>query len=305
MFERLQKKWKVGGLRLFLIICTFAIGGSVTGFAGKKIMNALAIGQDWLWTVVYILLVTIIWPLAVLIVSIPLGQFRFFTKYIKKIGARMGIGRSQESGVPSSESGVPSSESGARTQIAIFASGTGSNAQKIIDHFRKSASGKVVLIVCNNPAAGVLKIAANKNIPALIIEKEKFFRGDAYINELKEKHIDLIVLAGFLWKFPSVLTRAYSNRIINIHPALLPKHGGKGMYGNNVHAAVIAAGEKESGITIHYVDDIYDNGDIIFQAKCPVLQSDTPDSLAQRIHKLEHEHYPKVVEGIVNRVKSG
>jgi phosphoribosylglycinamide formyltransferase-1 len=210
----------------------------------------------------------------------------------------MGIGRSQEFG-------TISSEPEAKTQIAIFASGAGSNAQKIIDHARNSTAIKIVLIVCNNPAAGILKIAANEKIPALIIEKEKFFRGDAYINELKEKHIDLIVLAGFLWKIPSVLTRAYSNRIINIHPALLPKYGGRGMYGNNVHAAVIAAGEKESGVTIHYVDDIYDNGDIIFQAKCPVLPDDTPDSLAQRIHQLEHKHYPKVIEDIVSKRKSG
>ena len=159
-----------------------------------------------------------------------------------------------------------------------------------------SPSVKVALIVCNNPGAGVLKIADKENIPALVIEKEKFFRGNAYADELKEKHIDFIVLAGFLWKIPSALIKAYPNRIINIHPALLPKYGGKGMYGNNVHAAVIAAGEKESGITIHYVDEHYDNGDIIFQAKCPVLPGDTPDSLAQRIHKLEHEHYPKVIE---------
>jgi formyltetrahydrofolate-dependent phosphoribosylglycinamide formyltransferase len=291
MFERLQKKWKVGGLRLFLILCTFALGGSATGYVGKKVMNILAIGQDWLWAVVYVLLVTIIWPLAVIIVSIPLGQFRFFTKYIKKIGARMGIGRSQELGD--------------RIQIAVFASGAGSNTQKIIDHFRNSKTAKVALIVCNNPAAGVLAIAAKENIPALIIEKEKFFRGDIYINELKQKHIDLIVLAGFLWKIPLEIIRAYPNRIINIHPALLPKHGGKGMFGNNVHAAVIAAGEKESGITIHYVDDIYDNGAIIFQERCAVLQDDTPDSLAQRIHQLEHEHYPKVIEDMVDRLKTG
>jgi formyltetrahydrofolate-dependent phosphoribosylglycinamide formyltransferase len=285
MFERLQQKWKVGGLRLFFILCTFAIGGSVTGYAGKKIMNSLAIGQDWLWTLVYILLITIIWPLAVLIISIPLGQFRFFTKYIKKIGARMGVGRSQESRLT--------------THIAIFASGTGSNAQKIIDHFRNDAFVKVVLIVCNNPSAGVLTIAAKENIPSIIIEKEKFFLGNGYSDELKEKQIDLIVLAGFLWKIPSSLIKAWPNRIINIHPALLPRHGGKGMYGNNVHAAVIASGEKESGITIHYVDEHYDNGDVIFQAKCPVLPDDTPDSLAQRIHQLEHEHYPKVIEKLI------
>jgi len=314
MFEGLQKKWKVGGLRLFLIIFTFAIGGSVTGLIAKKIMNSLTIGQDWLWAVIYILLITIIWPLTVLIVSIPFGQFRFFKKYIKKIGTRMGIGSSQEFRVRSSESELPvhdsrltthnsqltTPDSRLPTQLAVFASGTGSNTQMIIDYFRNSPSVKVALIVSNNPAAGVLKIAAKENIPALTIEKEKFFRDSGYLDELKEKNIDLIVLAGFLWKLPSALIHAFPKRIINIHPALLPKHGGKGMYGNNVHAAVIASGEKESGITIHYVDEHYDNGDIILQVTCPVLANDTPGSLAERIHALEHGHYPKVIEELVN-----
>ncbi|MBL7744411.1 MAG: phosphoribosylglycinamide formyltransferase [Chitinophagaceae bacterium] len=183
--------------------------------------------------------------------------------------------------------------------IAIFASGAGSNAQKIIDHFKNSDAVKVSLIICNKPGAGVLNIAANENIPAILIEKEKFFRGNAYTDELKETQVDFIVLAGFLWKIPDRLIKMYPGRIINIHPALLPKYGGKGMYGHHVHAAVIAAGEKESGITIHYVDEHYDNGDIIFQAKCPVLSHDTPDSLAQRIHQLEHEHFPKVIGKIV------
>lgn len=281
MFERLQKKWKVGGLQLALIIATFAMGGSLTGYAGKKLMNTLALDQDWLWTIVYILLITLIWPLAVLVISIPMGQFSFFKKYIRKIGIRMGVIRSRVSG------------------IAIFASGTGSNAQKIIDHFRNHPSVKIALIVSNNREAGVVKIAEKENIPALIIDRERFFRDDAYINELKDKKIDLIVLAGFLWKIPGSLITAFRDKIINIHPALLPKFGGKGMYGAAVHEAVIAAKEKESGITIHFVDDLYDHGKIIFQAKCPVREHDTADSLAQRIHALEHEHYPKVIEKLV------
>jgi phosphoribosylglycinamide formyltransferase 1 len=183
--------------------------------------------------------------------------------------------------------------------LAIFASGTGSNAQKIIDHFRNSSFIKASLIVCNNPAAGVLKIAAKENLPSVLIEKEKFFRGNGYVDELQENKIDFIILAGFLWKLPLALINAYPNRIINIHPALLPKYGGKGMYGNNVHEAVIAAGEKESGITIHYVDEHYDNGDIILQVECPVLPEDTPHSLAERIHKLEHEHYPQAIEEVI------
>jgi len=313
MFERLQKKWKVGGLQLALIIATFAIGGSVTGYTGKKIMNVLALQQDWLWTVVYILLITLIWPLAVIVISIPLGQFSFFIEYIRKIGRRIGIVRSRESGVgnPKTPSSLTTHDS-RLTNIAIFASGAGSNAQKIIDHLNpnpspsrllsgekgdsKTPNIRVVLIVSNNPEAGVLKIAEKENIPALIIEKERFTRGDAYIKELKEKNIDLIVLAGFLWKIPGSLLKAFPNRIINIHPALLPKYGGKGMYGMAVHEAVIAAKEKESGITIHYADELYDHGKIIFQAKCPVWENDTAESLAQRIHALEHEHYARIIE---------
>jgi phosphoribosylglycinamide formyltransferase-1 len=182
--------------------------------------------------------------------------------------------------------------------IAIFASGAGSNAKKIIDHFRNSHI-TISLVACNKPGAGVLNIAASENIPVLLIEKERFFRGDAYLDELKEKEIDLIVLAGFLWKMPDTLIKAFPRRIVNIHPALLPKFGGKGMYGNFVHEAVINAGEKVSGITIHYVDEHYDKGDIIFQARCAVLESDTPDSLAQRIHLLEHAHYPVVIEDVL------
>ncbi|MBS1608405.1 MAG: phosphoribosylglycinamide formyltransferase [Bacteroidetes bacterium] len=186
-------------------------------------------------------------------------------------------------------------------QIAIFASGAGSNAQKIIDHFRNHSSIKVALIICNKPGAGVLSIAERENIPALLIEKEKFFRGDSYVPELKEKNIDFIVLAGFLWKIPPALIKAYTGKIINIHPALLPKYGGKGMYGHFVHEAVIASGDKESGITIHYVDEVYDHGKIIFQDKCAVLSTDTAESLAQKIHELEHKNFPVVIETLLTR----
>jgi phosphoribosylglycinamide formyltransferase-1 len=180
--------------------------------------------------------------------------------------------------------------------IAIFASGAGSNAKKIIEYFKGHKKIKIALIVCNKPGAGVLKIAEEENISSLIIEKEKFFQGNAYINELKEKKIDFIVLAGFLWKIPSLLTKEYPERIVNIHPALLPKYGGKGMYGNFVHEAVIAAKEKESGITVHYVDDLYDHGKIIFQAKCEVEKNDTAETLAKKIHLLEHTYFAKVIE---------
>ncbi len=186
--------------------------------------------------------------------------------------------------------------------IAIFASGAGSNARKIIDHFRNSNLAKVALIVCNKPNAGVLEIAKKEEIPFLIIDKEKFFSGNAYVDELAEKKINFIVLAGFLWKIPQLLISAYPRRIVNIHPALLPKYGGKGMYGQNVHEAVIAGKEQESGITIHYVDEQYDNGDIILQVKCPLLENDTSESLANRIHALEHGNYPLIVEDLVKKL---
>lgn len=187
--------------------------------------------------------------------------------------------------------------------MAVFASGNGTNAQKIIHHFSDSSKdAAVALIACNKPQAGVLQIAAKEQIPILIIEKERFFRGDAYVRELEDYGIDLIVLAGFLWKIPGALIDAYPRRIINIHPALLPKHGGKGMFGNFVHEAVLQAGEQESGITIHYVDEHYDHGDIIFQATCPVDKNDDAQSLSKKIHELEHQYYPVVVEGVLNQL---
>ncbi len=186
-------------------------------------------------------------------------------------------------------------------KIALFASGAGSNAAAIIRHFSNSSGVQVALIVSNKPAAGVLNIAAKNTIPTLVIEKERFFRGDAYLPLLAEKDISFIVLAGFLWKVPTPLIDSFPGRIINIHPALLPEYGGKGMYGHHVHQAVIDNKEKKSGITIHYVDGKYDNGDIIFQATCPVLTNDTAETLAQRIHVLEHEHYPKVIEQLLSK----
>jgi len=185
--------------------------------------------------------------------------------------------------------------------VAIFASGTGSNAKKIIDYFKKNDFIKIALIVCNKPGAGVLNIANKENIPALLIEREKFFNGDAYLDILKKHQIDFIVLAGFLWKIPLLLIQEYPNKIINIHPALLPNHGGKNMYGIHVHEAVIASGVKESGISIHYVDEHYDNGDIIFQAKCSVDENETPETLAKKIHLLEYKNYPPTIEEVINK----
>lgn len=184
-------------------------------------------------------------------------------------------------------------------KLAIFSSGAGSNTARIIDHFRRHPSIHIQLIVCNNPNAGVLGIASKEHIPILLIEKERFFRGDAYLPELNRQQIDFIVLAGFLWKVPAALVQAYPRRIINIHPALLPKYGGKGMYGHFVHEAVIAAGEKESGISIHYVDEHYDHGQVLFQQKIAIEPDDTPETLAKKVRDLEHHHFPRVIEELV------
>jgi phosphoribosylglycinamide formyltransferase-1 len=185
--------------------------------------------------------------------------------------------------------------------IAIFASGAGSNAQKIIDHFRDSSLAKVTLILSNKAEAGIFKIAEKEQIPAILIDKEQFFRGDTYIKLLEEAGTDLVVLAGFLWKVPANLVTAFPNRIINIHPALLPKFGGKGMYGHFVHEAVLAAGEKESGITIHYVNEKYDDGGVILQEKCIITEEDTPDSLARKVQVLEHKWFPLIVERLLTQ----
>lgn len=186
-----------------------------------------------------------------------------------------------------------------KKNIAVFASGTGTNADNLISYFNKTQTAKISLIVCNNPNAGVIKIADRNHISHMLIEKEKFFKGDGYVSELKKAQIDFIVLAGFLWKLPATLINAYRNKIVNIHPALLPKFGGKGMYGNFVHEAVLSAKEKESGITIHFVDEFYDNGKTIFQITCPVYENDTTETLAKRIHELEYKYFPKVIEEVI------
>ncbi len=187
-------------------------------------------------------------------------------------------------------------------RLAVFASGTGSNAQKIIDYFRVHPLVSIGVIVSNNPQAGVIDISNAESIPYILIERETFYRGHSYVHELKENNIDFIVLAGFLWKVPLALIQAYPKKIINIHPALLPKYGGKGMYGRSVHQAVLDAKEPESGITIHYVDEWYDHGNIVFQARCPVDKEDTPETLAQKVHDLEHRHYSRVIEQLLKEL---
>ena len=185
--------------------------------------------------------------------------------------------------------------------ITIFASGAGSNAREIIRYFRNHTSVKVVLIVSNKPEAGVLTVAKDAGLPTLLIEKDRFFRGDGYVSELKEAKTDLVVLAGFLWKIPPAVVAAFPQHIINIHPSLLPLYGGKGMYGAHVHQAVIGDGQKQSGITIHYVDNEYDHGQKIFQALCDVDTTDSAETLATKIHKLEHEYFPQVIEQLLQK----
>lgn len=295
MFEKLQQKWKVSGTRLALILLTFAIGGSLTGYVGRKLMPSLGIGPQWLWIVVYIILVTLIWPMAVLLISIPFGQFRFFSNYLRKIGKRLGLGKG-------AVDNLTGNNSTATIQIAIFASGTGTNAEKIIDYFSKNPQKpaiEVALIVSNNAKAGVLQLAGQYGLPVLLLEKEQFNNGNGYAPELRAAGIDFIVLAGFLWKLPASLVKAYPRAIVNIHPALLPRYGGKGMFGRHVHEAVLANQDKETGITIHYVDELYDHGTTIFQATCPVLENDTADSLARRVQTLEHEHFPAVLAALL------
>jgi phosphoribosylglycinamide formyltransferase-1 len=184
-------------------------------------------------------------------------------------------------------------------RIAIFASGNGSNAQRIAEYFSEKSIATVALIVSNKTEAYVLERAKALNIPAYCFSKNQFLEGDDVLVLLQEYQIDFVVLAGFLLLIPQKLIRAFPDAIINIHPALLPKFGGKGMYGNYVHEAVIAAEEKESGITIHFVNEKYDDGVPILQATCPIAEHDTSDTLAKKIHQLEYEHFPKTIERVL------
>ena len=186
--------------------------------------------------------------------------------------------------------------------VAVFASGSGTNAENIARYFSKSETIKVALVLSNNRNVGVHARVNKLGVPSFVFSREEFADGEPVLAKLAEYDTDLIVLAGFMNKISDPLLNAYPGKIINIHPALLPKYGGKGMYGHHVHEAVIAAGEKESGITFHYVNDHYDQGAIIFQAKCPVLPTDTPDDLAARVHELEYRHFPRVIEDTLKKL---
>jgi folate-dependent phosphoribosylglycinamide formyltransferase PurN len=313
--NKLREKWGLAPMQFWLVILTFALGGSLSGRLCSYLLKMAFSEKNWAFWLVYPVVLTILWPFSVLFVSLLTGQFRFFKGYLGRVGAKLigGVGAGSSGSVASGSSAAP-------IHVAIFASGAGSNARKIIEYFENQSLSefptkstrpiKVSLIVCNVPTAGVLEIAKEKGIPTLLINKTEFASG-GYVESLKNADIDFIVLAGFLWKVPEVLVKAYqkgavlnnqgrtSFGIINIHPALLPNYGGKGMYGGRVHEAVIAAGESKSGITIHWVDANYDEGDIIFQAECTIESGDTPELLAQKIHALEHQHFAPVIEKLL------
>lgn len=183
--------------------------------------------------------------------------------------------------------------------IAVFASGGGSNARKIIEYFANHPQIRVALVVSNKAAAPVLAMAQSHAIPTHVISRQSFYETESLLGILHKYQIDLIALAGFLWLVPAYLIADYDHRILNIHPALLPRYGGKGMYGHHVHEAVWAAQEKESGITIHYANAQYDEGDIIFQAKCPLEPGDSPEDIARKVLALEHIHYAPVIEKVL------
>jgi folate-dependent phosphoribosylglycinamide formyltransferase PurN len=307
--QKLREKWGLAPVQFWLVILTFALGGSLSGRLCSFLLKMAFSEKNWAYWLVYPIVLTILWPFSVLFVSLLTGQFRFFKGYLGRVGAKLMGGLKPVAG-------------SAPIHVAIFASGAGSNARKIIEYFENQyvsefVSGakasrpiKVSLIVCNVPTAGVLEIAKEKGIPTLLINKTEFTSG-GYVESLKNADIEFIVLAGFLWKVPEVLVNAYqkgailnsqrrtSFGIINIHPALLPNYGGKGMYGARIHEAVITAGESKSGITIHWVDANYDEGDIIFQAECTISSGDTPEVLAQKIHALEHQHFAPVIEKLL------
>jgi len=191
----------------------------------------------------------------------------------------------------------------AMKRITLFASGSGSNAEKIAQYVANDTDIEISLVLSNNPKAGVIERMRRLHIPVLLFDRTTFYETERITEVLQNQQIDLIVLAGFMWLMPGGLVRAFPDKIINIHPALLPKFGGKGMYGHHVHEAVVANGETESGITIHYVNERYDEGAPIFQARCAVSPTDTPDDVARKVQQLEHEHYPRMVASVLQQQK--
>lgn len=281
MFNKLQQKWNVTSLQLFWILCTFAVTGTTTAYISRSITAWVGFGEHtfWAWKLALRLFILVFgYQFIILVVSFFFGQFSFFWNYEKKILRRIGL--------------LPKEP----VRLAIFASGKGSNAEKIIQYFENHKFISVALIASNKPDAGVIQIANEWKIPVLLLEKNDFNKGNNFIQLIDNHNITHIVLAGFLWKIPDALIQKFPRKIINIHPALLPAYGGKGMYGDRVHKAVLDAGEKKSGISIHLVDEEYDHGKTIFQESIEINPGETPDTLAGRIHQLEHKHFPRIIE---------
>lgn len=184
-------------------------------------------------------------------------------------------------------------------KLAIFASGSGSNAERITTYFAGKDSVSIELFLTNNPSAGVIERGRRLGIPTVLFDKKTFSKTNKIVELLQNQQIDYIILAGFLWLIPENLIKAFPDKIINIHPALLPKYGGKGMWGHFVHEAVVVAGDKESGITIHFVNENYDEGKIIFQAKCQLASSDSADDVAHKVQALEHQYFPEIIEKVI------
>lgn len=289
MLKRLRNHWKVTNRELFLILMTFAITGSLTAWLSKKVVEWMEMEMHSLsyWsTKIFILLFG--YQVIILIVGFALGMFSFFWNYEKKILTRLGF-------MKKSVIGNNHPETNPDFRLAIFASGAGSNAKNIINHFQNHPHIRVELVVCNRPQAGVVDIARQAGIDLLLIDKKEF-NEHGYLEEFKKRGITHLILAGFLLKIPEILISHFPDKIFNLHPSLLPAFGGKGMYGNAVHTAVLAAREIKSGITIHMVNAEYDRGAIIAQFSCPIDEFDTCDSLSKKIQKLEHLHFPKVIE---------
>lgn len=287
MLKKLQRKWNVNATDFFWIMICFAVTGTTTAWVSKAITGWMDIAKySFGWWALKIGVLLIGYQVFLLFFGFCFGRFWFFWRYEKKLLARLGI--------------LPKKKK--QTRLAIFASGAGSNAKKIIEHFQNHHAIKVSLVVCNKQDAGVLAVARDHNIDLLLIKKTDLTNG-LLQERLREKKINWIILAGFLLKIPTDIIKTYPNKIINIHPALLPAYGGEGMYGQRVHDAVIANKESQSGISIHYVDAIYDHGEIIARHFCPVDEKDTSASLAKKIHELEHQHFAPTIETLIENAK--
>lgn len=283
MFKRLQQKWGLSTKTFWIVFLAFGLTGTTTAFLTRYVTRWLGMdaNSEWYFRLgVRLFMLLIGYQVILLSFGALLGQWAFFWKYEVKLLRKLRI--------------LPPEST--KINLAIFASGSGTNARRIMEYFHGHKQIAVALLVCNKPGAGAIVHAEKWGIPVLMIEKERFFRGDAYLSVLQQHRIGWIALAGFLWKVPEQLVAAYAGKMVNIHPALLPNYGGKGMYGDHVHTAVLSAGEKESGISIHLVNEHFDEGEILFQANCTIDASDTPESLAKKIHELEHRHYAPVIE---------